>query len=625
MPLSPQEQQELDQLNAEAVHVSGPSGGLTPSEQRELDQLNAEAGGQSFGGRIKGALFGSPDEDTAKIKESFLSKHPEYTGDSGQEKLKSDYKANLPAAIAAGGSMLLPIPGTALARVAMAGGSGGTVGALEPAGSPMERLKNAGKGVGLGLALGTAGEGVAAGAGALGKKLASFAEKKAFKSLGPYQRQAIQNSDDINEIGRTLLKEGVVRKMPTSYEGLAARAESAQEIKGSDLERIVEALSQKEGIPSLSRKEIASAIRSDLTAGKGIPGAGARNKKIGRLVSEFESAGEQRVPLSAEDDNLEELRLLYGKPEAQSVAVTPPKTISAELPPPFSRDTPTGMNAGRQSQVRSDIQRANLSAANEAKFDPYDSLPEVLVSAIDKRGTPRLSLKDARALKQEVKKQINWNRLPGADVPIDEEVNRSLYTQLRKGEDDIATRLAEEGAIPNAAQFLDTKKTYGHLATAGAIAGRRGEKEFANRILGLTDYGTGAAGAAIGSKIGAMTGGHAGAKVGAAVGGAGGALANKLARTYGNQVLASGSDSLSRAAALASGLIKESGPAAAGGYKFQDSGETLLNDPVLMQILSENPELIDKFTNPKAKEAAQRRISRKPGKNEIRLKALESE
>lgn len=45
MPLTPEEQQELQQLNAIAEPVA-PSGALSPEEQKELDALNATAGGQ---------------------------------------------------------------------------------------------------------------------------------------------------------------------------------------------------------------------------------------------------------------------------------------------------------------------------------------------------------------------------------------------------------------------------------------------------------------------------------------------------------------------------------------------------------------------------------------------------
>ena len=77
------------------------------------------------------------------------------------------------------------------------------------------------------------------------------------------------------------------------------------------------------------------------------------------------------------------------------------------------------------------------------------------------------------------------------------------------------------------------------------IAGDRAQREAANKAIGLTDTIAGGAGATTGAIIGHFTGlgPEAGALIGAPVAAAG----NKLARTYGNQLVAVGADKAANA------------------------------------------------------------------------------
>lgn len=441
-----------------------------------------------------------------------------------------------------GASALMPVEAASLpGRVAQAAKAGALVGAASNPGdvegevNPLqlkERGQNALISGALSAPLQLGSEAVGKVGGYLADKVGGFAEKKAFKALGPYQRNVLQNQDDINSIGRTLLDEGVIGKVPRSYETLAERAGAAKDASGQDIERIVNELSSKEGAPSLSRQEMANQLRQKLLADSNVPGVAAKNQKLSALIDEF-------AP---------------------------------------------GPSVGEISSS--------------------DSLP----------------LKDARNLKQGVGDQIKWDRLPGADIPVEEEFHRGLYNQLKQGEEGIASDLAKAGKIPDGNNFLEAKKTYGNMAEAEDIASKRAAKEQANRFLGLTDTIAGGAGAGIGAYLGEQAGGHEGAKAGAAIGGGIGAFGNKLGRTYGNQVLATSGDALSKFLAQSPVLAQavKNNPALAPvllntlkkDQMAQPEPTTLT--PQILGRFKEHPELIDKLSNENLKAQIRHALERTP-------------
>jgi hypothetical protein len=130
-----------------------------------------------------------------------------------------------------------------------------------------------------------------------------------------------------------------------------------------------------------------------------------------------------------------------------------------------------------------------------------------------------LSLRESENLKRAIGKQIKWDRLPGADIPVDEEVLRALYSALRKGGEDAAEFAADTLGGGLKEQLIAAKTKYADLDHAASVAGTRASREFANRIVSPSDYGSGAAAAL-------MTGNPAAAVAGA--------LANKGMREHGN-------------------------------------------------------------------------------------------
>jgi hypothetical protein len=140
-------------------------------------------------------------------------------------------------------------------------------------------------------------------------------------------------------------------------------------------------------------------------------------------------------------------------------------------------------------------------------------------------GDPMLSLKQSESLKRSVGDKINWKRKPGDDIPDDEYVRRALYTALKKGGEDAAEFAADTLGGNLKQQLVAAKNRYGELETAAHMAGVRAKREFANRMVSPSDYGSGFATAV-------MTGNP--------LISAGAAMANKGAREHGNALLAKG-------------------------------------------------------------------------------------
>ncbi len=349
------------------------------------------------------------------------------------------------------------LPGAAAAKglgqvVAQGAKTGAIIGAASNPGetegdvSPLQlgdRAKNAAISGALGGAISAAGEGVKSGGKYLANKFKDIAEKKAFKALGPYQRDAINNADNVNDIGRAALDSKVISGVPKSYEKLAEKASEAKGDVGQKIGSIIKELSQDPNLEKVSRNDIVKRIAEDVTLPEGVAGAGAKNRQINALIDEFVA------------NNPEEMSLLQ-----------------------------------------------------------------------------------ANSLKTNTGNEINWKRLFGSDIPVTEQVQRASYGALKDAENSIAKKASESGTNQTAKDFVKSKEAYGNLSTAANIAGKRAEKESANRVLGLTDYISGGIGTALGTAIAGPPGGLVGGVIGTA--------ANKLGRTYGNQAVAVASNNISR-------------------------------------------------------------------------------
>jgi len=70
-----------------------------------------------------------------------------------------------------------------------------------------------------------------------------------------------------------------------------------------------------------------------------------------------------------------------------------------------------------------------------------------------------IPIEEAQKLKVIFGKEINWKRLPDADIPLREQVYRSLYSKLRQGIEDTAEGLADELGPQAKADYIKQRKT----------------------------------------------------------------------------------------------------------------------------------------------------------------------
>lgn len=442
-----------------------------------------------------------------------------------------------------GASLLLPAGSaakgaTATSRIGNAAKVGAMYGAAMNPGdvegelSPLQlvaRGKNAAIGGALGLGGGILGEGLSSGAKYVSEKLGANAEEKAFKALGPYQRdtlKAAKRTGQVKEIGRELLDEGLLTGAP-SWEKLGQRTAKAADAKGAQLENIVDDIAARAdaldpaskaiALPGQSaaktsgidRAAVGKALRDELLSKHtDIPGAAARNAKVEKLISEFEAGGDRFIPV-----------------------------------------------------------------------------------------------RDNEELKRAVGKMIKWDRLPNADIPLEEEVQRALYNKIKQGSEDAAAYLSNQLGDGTAEVFKKAKKSYGNLKTASDIAQKRAAKESANRFLSPSDYGTGA----LGAILGASTGDSLESKLkNGAIGFAAAGL-NKFARTRGNSIAATALNKASQTASGASNALKlmDKSPLLRTLANIGSKRENIKMeqfDPQLLNMLAADPSLIDSFEDPKMRE-----------------------
>lgn len=161
-----------------------------------------------------------------------------------------------------------------------------------------------------------------------------------------------------------------------------------------------------------------------------------------------------------------------------------------------------------------------------------------------------IPLLNAEMKKRAVAKEVNWNRLPGADIPDSELFNRALNSNLREGVERGGEELAQKTGF-DVNQFKGLKEKYGNLSEAGKILQKKNAAEIANRMISPSDYGAGA----VGATIGAMSGGSPEERLKHATMGAALGLLNHGARKYGNQVSAMSLNNLSKAANYASPVM----------------------------------------------------------------------
>lgn len=121
------------------------------------------------------------------------------------------------------------------------------------------------------------GQGITRGVPALADKLKTLAGRRAAKALGPSGKD-FRSKQQIDDTGRILLEEGVISKMPKSYEKVAETAGEKADVIGKKLDQAIKAVSEANPDAGIDRSTMLQHIENELVApnimdGKVIPGS----------------------------------------------------------------------------------------------------------------------------------------------------------------------------------------------------------------------------------------------------------------------------------------------------------------------------------------------------------------
>lgn len=518
MALSPQEQEELQQL--ESKYGKPKSSGLSPMEEDELKTLEAKYGSssksqpQSLGqtaleqggnaltmgylpqlqAAAQPAIFGLMNKITGQNIEpdSYVDAR-----DASVKRLADQQEQNPKTALAAqvGGGLLgavaTPIPGgparSLLGAIGRGVGVGAVQGALQNPGDaegvvdPVQlgaRAENAKTGAVIGgvssAAAGLAKKGLDALANS-GETLKKIGRTQAVKASGAMLKdfRQLMGKDMADDVGQFALDKKLVQAGDT-YESVAQKAEALNSDAGSRLKQIYE------------------------TAKKSIPSA-------------LEASGKDIDKLS--DDE-------------------------------FFAMAKTGFNPLRDGESIIEAAKDKLGDAVGAK-SALRRLSNYLKTLTVKYGDTTLDPKTANDIKSAIDLEINYSRNPLSREPDVETAMSAARKFLAKKIDDHIAFIGKFSGDPKAAEALrEANRDYGYSKQIMNMASDKVARESSNRMFGLTDTIAGSAGGAAGAVAGSVLGDKHDAielsALGALVGGAG----NKLARTYGNAALASGTNKM---------------------------------------------------------------------------------
>jgi hypothetical protein len=238
-----------------------------------------------------------------------------------------------------------------------------------------------------------------------------------------------------------------------------------------------------------------------------------------------------------------------------------------------------------------------------------------------------MGIRDTQQLKQEMNRFLKDSDFYGQPKSFTKEgtlaVRKGLKEGVERKADAFAEVMGEQGG-----QIKATNKRLGNMIEAQDIAQDRISRDAANRAFGLTDtimMGGGMGGGAVAG--GLLQGDIEGALKGAVIGSSLGGL-NKLGRTYGNSLQATGFNNLSKMLAKTPKLAAFVGnnPTRMNmlanrlgvGTNYEKNGEyePILGNDKVMGLLQQNPDLIERIQNPTLKSLVKKRLEQqKPEAN----------
>lgn len=190
-----------------------------------------------------------------------------------------------------------------LGRMGAGIGAGALTGAIQNPGDAQgevnpiqaeERLK----GAAIGAATGGIGQGALEGLSAArglvsagANKIRGAAEERAFKALGPYQRDVLKNKSKLKEIGRAALDEDI---LSPSWQKTANKAEEKLKVSGKELGEtknkifdIAEKDAEKFSKAKVNNEDIARGLEEDLLSGRLAVGDEEGHAKLANLIERF--------------------------------------------------------------------------------------------------------------------------------------------------------------------------------------------------------------------------------------------------------------------------------------------------------------------------------------------------
>lgn len=272
-------------------------------------------------------------------------------------------------------------------------------------------------------------------------------------------------------------------------------------------------------------------------------------KATGAIIKDFRKAnGQERIneigkilrergivkPGSTFEDIAEAASKLKGE-EGKKIGDFIDKLDDFQLRVNFADDVtrPIGANLTPKSSLAEQVEKELINAKSSVPgINQKNETFENLIKEFKGSAEQGLGVKELQTLKQDLKSQINFKRLPDADIPVQEQFYRKLYDKVNKELESKAELLAKASGLKG---YVDSKKAYGVSKEIGKISKDRVARENANQMFGLGDKLIGSAGL-----LGGIAAGDSWedkAKLGLL--GASAALANKGARLYGNPIAAS--------------------------------------------------------------------------------------
>lgn len=425
---------------------------------------------------------------------------------------------------------------------------------------------------------------------------------------------------------RTLQK--AVKARPIEL-GLKKAGRMEAVIPSAKYNPLVEGLEYGEGTPI----RIAGQEPSAITGKTVIHGTDATGEPVKHLHFDLGEAPAAAPPIEGQMFEAPTTALRPGGPieSTEAVQMQPMKPVFKRGPEQVVQDAVqmTPVKPVMQGRVNAKEIAANLRRNPEISalgktpgMESTASRVDTMLNTMENAGDD-LTLREAQALRRGIDKSINFNK-PVAEMrgaqPALYEARDAVRNRMNEIVNDYA---ASQGGEAN--QLLQANRRYNRVSDLDKAITDRVSREQANRMIGLTDTIAGGAGAGIGAFIGEKAGGHEGAKAGAMIGAGIGAGANKLGRTYGNQVMASAADKilaplLAKSPALAALVQKGVSPSMildkiqGAAKERQDTPDAI--PPHLIQKYRENPDLVDKLQNPKLKDALKNLIERAPASKE---------